>query len=528
MIRDTGRLANESFDVLIVGGGIAGAGIARDAALRNLRVALIDQGDFSAGTSCRSSKLVHGGLRYLEHAQFRLVREACREREVLLRIAPHLVQPMPLLFPCHRNSSRPFWKLRLGLALYDFLAGEHVVRPHRILTPDQIRDLSPDLEIRDLEGGGMYYDCRMNDARLCLENILAATEAGTVAANYVQMLGFAKSNGQLRGAHVRDLETGRAFEIRARLVVNATGPWADRVRLIDDAKARPTVRTTRGIHLLTRRLIPSCGLAATSKADGRLLFILPFDESHSLIGTTDTDSREDPAMPAIERADVDYLLSETNTLMPSAKLSRDDVKGAFAGLRTLIAGAGAPSAISREYKIEESPSGLLSLIGGKYTTYRVMAARVVDRILRRLGRSRLRNSRLTESPLPSAPPGPLETFISGIEREYPRGRALVHRYGRKAKDVLDNAKKDRDMLGEIIPGSGVIWGEVLYAIRSEMVRRPMDFLRRRTHLSLIQKPDAAILTRISGMIQQELDLDAMKTEPDMAQAREEWAHDHIP
>lgn len=510
--RDTAQLGTGTFDVLIIGGGIIGAGVARDAALRGIRVALVDQGDFGSGTSSRSSKLVHGGLRYLEHFEFRLVYEACRERQILLRIAPHLVQPIPILFPCYRGIGRPLWKVRCGLAFYDMLAGDRSIRRHRMLPAEQIRNMEPNLSLNDLDGAGLYYDCRMNDARLCLENILAADQAGACVANYVRLEGLAKCNGRIAGADVRDLETGMEIHVRAKVVVNATGPWADRLRLLDDPAADPLVRKTRGIHLVTRRILNSAGLAWTARTDGRLLFLMPFDDQHSLIGTTDTDSLEDPAGPAVEDADVGYLLSEVNDVLSGTGISRKDVKGAFAGIRTLISRRGDPASLSREYNIEESQAGLISVIGGKYTTYRAMAARTVDRVMRRLG---LPNGRCqTTDALPSAPDGGFEERVMG-------------RYGLRVADVMACADGDPGLREEMFEKSGVVWAEVLYALRFEMARHPMDFLRRRTTLCLTRRPDSNVTERIARYYQSHLGWDPGKTERETAQALQEWARYYL-
>ncbi|OGH61052.1 MAG: hypothetical protein A3G34_17205 [Candidatus Lindowbacteria bacterium RIFCSPLOWO2_12_FULL_62_27] len=490
MNRDTGRLRSESFDLLVIGGGILGAGVARDAALRGLRVALVDQGDFGSGTSSRSSKLVHGGLRYLEHAEFRLVAEACRERDILLRIAPHLVEPLPVLFPCWRGFGRPLWKIRLGLVLYDFLAGPRVIQRHRMLWPESLRALEPAVNQDRLEGAGLYYDCRMNDARLCLENVIAAVQAGVAAANYVRVAGLEKSKGCVTGARCEDLETAQEFFVRASVTVNATGPWADAIRALDDPGGPPTVRRTRGIHLITGALLRSHGLTWTARSDGRVLFLLPFGSRHSLIGTTDTDSGEDPAEPRIEPEDVSYLLSEVSEVLSGVSLSTSDVTGAFAGIRTLLRNDGGPSSVSREYRILESRSGLISVIGGKYTTYRAMADRVVRQVFRRLRRP--------------IPPGQTERPLPGVARQEDR----------------------RTQTGEIVSGSGVCWEDVSRALDHEMARRPMDFLRRRTNLGLICRPDEGILANMAGIFAKRLGWDPEKTIRETHQARIEWSRHH--
>lgn len=497
MRRDSAALRDGVFDILVVGGGIVGAGIARDAALRNLRVALVEQDDFASGTSSRSSRLIHGGLRYLEHGDIRLVRESCRERRILLQIAPHIVEPISLLFPCYPDSPRPLWKIRAGLALYDFLAGDSSIARHRIISAHEVERMEPGIRTDGMRGAGLYSDCRMDDARLCLENILDAVHAGAAAGvsavNYCRVVEWIREGGRVIGAMCEDMETGGTIPVRARVVINATGPWADSLRRMETPAARLCVRQTQGIHLLVPRLTSCSGIAVTARRDGRLIFVLPYDHRHSMIGTTDTDFAGDPNDACVRSEDVEYLISEVNGLLRGRTLTKADVRSAFAGVRTLIQMEGNASDVSREYAIEESPGGILSVIGGKYTTYRVMARRVVDRACKRL---RCQLPCVTDRPLGSAP---------------------------KSSRMVYDRPEDGE---EIVPGSGVIWAEVEYAIRCEMACRPMDFLRRRTGLCLTENPSREVAERLSRVFQSRLHWSDERSRRETERTMSEWAAHH--
>src|SRR5579884_3331210 len=360
-------LAAGPFDLLVVGGGINGAGIARDAALRGLRTALVERGDLGSGTSSASSKLVHGGFRYLEQGHIRLVLQACRERERLRRLAPHLVRPQRFLFPVYAGGPVSRAKLALGLWAYDLLAGWWQVHRHRMLSAAAVRRVEPALRTEGLRGGGLYWDARTDDARLVLETALAAAEAGAVIVSYAEVTGFLKEAGRIVGARVRERLGGNELDVRARVVVNASGPWMDAVATLDEP-GPPRLRLTKGVHLV----------------------VIPWGE-HALIGTTDTDQPGGPDAPCtVEPDDVAYLLETVNHYFPAARLAPADVVSAFAGLRPLVAPEPGrrflPSDVSREEAIFVSRAGLISLAGGKLTTYRLVAAEVVDRVIAALGR----------------------------------------------------------------------------------------------------------------------------------------------
>lgn len=366
MKRDLSALANAPFDLLVIGGGILGAGIARDATLRGLRVALIDKADFASGTSSRSSKLIHGGLRYLEQFNFRLVAESCRERTRLRELAPHLVHPCEFIFPVYAGDSRPLWKIRLGLLLYDAIARGS----HRTLTPPQIAELEPGLNQLNLRGAVAYQDCREDDARFCLETIFHAADCGAVCANYCELTSLTSEI-----AHVRDTLTGDAFTIQARHFINAAGPWVEQIAGLAGVDPRSVALSpTKGVHLVLPALTHGRAITFQTQRDNRIAFVIPWDD-YSLVGTTDTDWTGDPATAHATPADVDYLRSEVRRLFPAA----GDVITTFAGVRALLrSDARHPSARSREHRIVRHRANFLSVAGGKYTTFRLIAEQVVN------------------------------------------------------------------------------------------------------------------------------------------------------
>ena len=385
------RLARDLFDVLIIGGGINGAGIARDAALRGLSVALLERDDFASGTSSRSSRLVHGGVRYLEHGFFHLVFESSRERRILLRIAPHLVKPLQFTWPVYRGARIPRWKLAAGLWLYDLLAAFRNVARHHGLSAAQVIEVEPNLKREGLRGGATYFDAATNDARLTIANVVDAVAAGAAALNHAEVTSLAFDRGRVTGVSVRDCFTQRLFEVRAKAVVNATGPWTDAISRIESPSSRPSVLGTKGVHIAVpaERVGNRAAIAMLAPADQRVMFVLP-GGSHTIIGTTDTATEERPDQVRATRADVQYLLDGANSYFPGAKLTADDVVCAWAGIRPLIASgnAGDPAGASREHAITVGPRSVIAVTGGKLTTYRSMAGEVVDRVETFLGRQR--------------------------------------------------------------------------------------------------------------------------------------------
>ena len=510
-------MADTPFDLLIIGGGITGAGIARDAALRGFRTALIDKGDFGGGTSSHSSRLIHGGIRYLEQGALKLVFEASHERRVLLEIAPHLVRPLAFLFPIYRGSRVPAWKLRAGMWLYDLLAAFRNVHRHRWFGAKKVRSIEPGLRDRGLVGAALYYDAQVDDARLVLATLRSAMAAGALAVNYVEATALLKPDGRVRGAAVRDVLTGETATIRAHVVVNATGPWSDDVRRLDDPKASPLLRPTKGVHVTVqrRRIGNEHAITLLSQLDGRVMFVLPWNDL-AYIGTTDTDADATPDALRVNAADVTYLLRSANAAFPDAHLTTNDVVSAWVGLRPLLRQDHAsPSDVSREHRIVESEQGMLSIAGGKLTTYRVMASDVVDRVaarLRALDGRRLAGRPATDRlPLVGGEAAELDVLLEAARaRGAPEATArhLVASYGSEAAAILNLVDRDRTLGQPIVAGRPEIWAEVTHAVDREMAVRVQDVMIRRLHL-YYELPDRAqkVIPRVAAQMKQLLGWD---------------------
>ncbi len=386
MKRDLRSLAGGGFDVLVMGGGIFGAGVARDAALRGLRVGLVEKSDFAGGTSSRSSKLIHGGFRYLEQGAFSLVRESCRERAILLKTAPHAVRDRSFLLPVYTGNSRPLWKMRAGMLLYDALAPVGSTPPHQVLSADRARMKEPGLAADGLRGAILYHDAQTDDARLCLDVLEHAADSGAVCANYCRVEGFAATSDEVQAARVRDVLRGDLFEVTARVFVNVTGPWVEQVAGWAPPGGAPVrLQPTKGSHFLVPRLTQDHAITFQGRQDGRIMFVLPWNDL-SLVGTTDTDFDGDADAVGADPADVAYLLRELAWLFPGANRTESDVIATFAGVRALLRSDGrAPSARSRELAMVRQGRNLISVAGGKYTTYRAIAEDVVDGVCEVLG-----------------------------------------------------------------------------------------------------------------------------------------------
>ncbi len=514
------QLAQAPADLLVIGGGIVGAGIARDAAMRGFHTVLVEQGDFGSGTSSRSSRLIHGGLRYLEEGDFRLVFEALRERWILLRIAPHLVRPLPFVFPVHRGDRLPLWKVWAGVWLYDLLALFRNVRGHRILGKRALLRAEPMLRERGLVGGALYYDAQCDDARLVLATARSAQQHGALIANYVEVQRLLLADGRVRGAEVRDRITGDTATLTASVVVNATGPWCDRIRRLEDPGARPLLRLTKGVHVMVprRRLGHRAAIAMTSPIDGRVMFVLPWGEL-SYIGTTDTDysGSPDEVRPAPE--DVVYLLRSANACFPNAHLSEADVIASWAALRALVIrdSAGLPaSRVSREHVIVRGPAGLITIAGGKLTTFRVMARELVDLVADQLraasGRARPARPATDREPLPGGEVRDFAPLASpGIELGIPPGTVdhLLAHYGTEAAAIFNLVRERRELLHPLAPQHPAIEAEVIHAARRELAQRVEDVLMRRTHV-YYETPDhgAPAARRVAELLGQARGWDA--------------------
>ena len=482
--RSLERFRNEEFDVAIIGGGINGAAIARDAAMRGLRVALVEAGDFAGGTSSRSSKLIHGGFRYLPQGQLRLVHAALRERELLRKhTAPHLVHPVRFLFPTYKGRGYSRFTMSAGLWLYDLFAHTSRAEWHQSLSAARVREMEPALARSGLRGGALYYDAWGDDARLTLENALDASIHGAAVANYVAVEGLSKPNGRVAAASLRDQVTAESIELRAGIFVNAAGPWVDYIRRMDEPGAGASVRLTKGVHLVfSRSALPVHDWLVLTFDEGRVVFVMPH-ERYVIVGTTDTDYHGDPAGVATDDTDLAYLLAVLAESLPGIKLEKSDVLSSFAGLRSLVLngeGSRAPSAVSREEVILESASGLITVAGGKLTTHREIAEKLVNKIMNESGRP-VTGCSTRVTPLPGARMSDSITdaeVLAGLPRS--AHQILALRYGTRAILPGRLAAADPALATPIVPGFPAIGAEVVHAVRNEMVRTLADFMVRRT------------------------------------------------
>lgn len=485
------RLADETFDVLVIGGGITGAGVAREAALRGLHVALVEARDFASGTSSRSSKLIHGGLRYLEQGEIGLVREAATERKSLRRIAPHRTAVAPMFLPVHGRTSAGLYKLRVGLALYEKLAAVPPPEHHEVLGRSEALAAEPHLIPDRLQGAIRYPEYQTDDARLVLDTLKSSHHAGAVVANYVRVIGLG-ATGSPRIVTVRDDEAATTFDVRARVIVNAGGPWVDDLRRLDQPEDLPSLQLTKGIHVVFRTAdLPARHCVVMRAADGRPVFVVP-RESHIYVGTTDTHYTGPLEEPTITGEDVAYLQEALDRTFSGVTAAPERAIGAWAGLRPLIQEPGKkPSEISRKDEIVVSATGLVTIAGGKLTAYRRMAERVVDTVAPLLGRT-LPASPSAEETLPGGDldgARSLDAFaalpkvraaLRGVSPE--TAARWITTYGSDALDVMQTADGP-DALSPVAPDAPLSVAEVQYAVRHEMALTLVDILERRTRLS---------------------------------------------
>lgn len=487
-------LGAREFDLLVIGGGITGCGIAREAALRGLAVALVEKSDFAAGTSSRSSRLIHGGVRYLEHGQIHLVFESSAERRHLLAAAPHLVRPLAFTWPVYQGARIPRWKLGVGLTVYDALAMFRNVGRHRRLGARDVLAREPGLAAAGLLGGALYYDASTSDARLTLANAIGAAEAGAVVLNHAAVTRLRVAGDRVRGAFVEDaLDAGAPIEVRARVVVNATGPWSDGVRALDpsaaaDVRARG-VRGSKGTHVAVprARIGNRDALTLLSPQDGRVMFVLPGGD-FAIVGTTDTFTAASPDDVRPSAEDVSYLLATANHFFPAANLEAGDVVAAWAGIRPLLPVEGeSPGAASREHAVDTSAAGLVSIRGGKLTTYRVMAADVLKAVQSALGR---RARRAPAEPLPGGDFASFDALAAAAAaetRDAALAARLVRAFGTRWTGVWQAI---REPGGDALAAAGRPYtiGELRYCARREMACTLGDLLVRRTPLAF-ELPD---------------------------------------
>jgi len=485
------KMAETELDILVVGGGVVGAGSALDAVTRGLTTAIVEARDWASGTSSRSSKLIHGGLRYLEMLDFGLVREALTERGLLLdRIAPHLIRPVPFLYPLtHRVWERAY--VGAGVLLYDTMAytsgTAHGLKRHRHLTRRRALHEAPCLRKSSFTGAIQYWDAQVDDARHTMTVVRTAAGFGALAANRVQVTGFLRQGERVTGASLVDVETGENFEVRAKQLINATGVWTDDTQALADTRGQFHVRASKGIHLVVPRDRLQSTTGIILRTEKSVLFVIPWGR-HWIIGTTDTDWSLDKSHPSASSSDIDYLLEHVNSVLTSP-LTREDVEGVYAGLRPLLTGESeSTSKLSREHVVGHPVPGLVVVAGGKYTTYRVMAADAVDEAARTMD-ARVPDSCTDQIPL---------TGAEGYRALWNQRRALavsagvhvarvehmLNRYGSNVHDLLAILRADPS-LAEPLPGADdYLQVEALYAVTHEGARHLEDVLARRTRISI--------------------------------------------
>lgn len=494
------------FDVAIIGGGINGAGIARELALRGIKVALFEKGDFGSGTSSASSKLAHGGLRYLEYGNYSLVFEACHERERLLKNAPHLTKPLPFILPIYKDSRRPKWQIRIGLWLYDLLSSFKTVKTHSMLSVNEVMQFEPSLNSENLVGGALYYDAQMDDSRIVLENILEAEYHGAEVHNYTEVTRFDSENGLIKALYVKQKNADIEFKITPDIVINTSGPWHDMITSKINPKSEKKLRLSKGVHIVIPKLTEKA-ILLTAKQDGRVFFVLPWD-NHSIVGTTETDYNDSPDDLKVEESDIDYLLKELHHFFPKSTITKESIISSFAGLRPLVKSESqTASATSREHLILVE-GNTVHLLGGKYTTYRKMSEEVAQVVLQKLKKQPL--TPLTENrPLWGGRIKDIENHIEqhaehecAIHKlEYDLYAHLVRHYGNKYLYVISILNENPHFKAPLIDTSHCI-GEVIYAIRFQKARTPEDFLRRRTSIHLNFGPNAACKKQVIDLFKQ--------------------------
>ena len=498
-MRNFYNIQQQTYDLIIIGGGINGAGVARDAALRGLKTILIEKGDFASGTSSWSSRLIHGGLRYLEYFEVPLVRESLREREILLKTAPHLVKPLLLTIPIYAKRSRPYWKIWAGMCLYDLLSYDKTVPSHRMLPSEEFKQVFRSLDPEGLSGGAQYYDGQVTRAeRLCWENIRSAKEAGATVLNYVEVTELIKKGDRISRLHCKDTLSGEEFSLSGQenaVIINTAGPWVDRVdERVTQGTTKQKIGGTKGSHIIVDRFAgaPDTSLYVEAKSDGRPFFILPWLDK-ILIGTTDIPFEGDLDRVKANNAEIDYLITETNNIITSANLTRNDIIFTYCGVRPLPYEEGKkPGELTRKHilydRSKEGIKNIISLIGGKLTTYRHVGEEMVNAALAKMGRKTLPCPTLT-----ALLPGCIlatDPCIQETMREYSdriHAKTIYHLfglYGSKATEVLALTRENPELGDRISENLLDIKAQIVYATETEMAATALDILRRRTTIAM--------------------------------------------
>ena len=531
-------MERERFDLVVIGGGITGAAVARDACQRGLKTALLEKDDFASGTSGRSSRMVHGGLRYVSQGRLGLVRESLRERYTMSRIASTLVRPCRFIFPIQKSAFDPLY-ISVGLLFYDLLSMDCYLGGSRVIGADTAARALPVLRGARLHGALSYPDCTVDDARLTLSTILSAIPHGLKPLNHARVTGVAFERGMAGGVKVEDTLTGAAFTVRARSVLSAMGPWTNWLPEVDDSFDRRLVRLTKGVHLLIPRAHLNIGQPATvfSPIDHRPLLLIPW-RNYIWFGTTDTDFEGDPDRVETDRGDVDYLLTSINACLPNLALTALNVRVAVAGLRPLVYEGNAREIdVSRESRLAQSRTGIFALFGGKLTTNRAMAEEAVDRICAYLGMKPV-SCRTRWTSLDGAPQNGYHRCLASAakiaERDGLESETVTHfvrSYGGRASEAMRYVACDPESKQTVHPTVPVRWGEVEYTVLHEGAARLSDVMTRRLHLTyLLQDIDQSLVERVMEKMGRILEWDAARREQELERywsehnvARRAWA-----
>ncbi|MCM3668245.1 glycerol-3-phosphate dehydrogenase/oxidase [Mesobacillus maritimus] len=486
-------LKNKHYDVLVIGGGITGAGIALDASTRGISTALVEMQDFAAGTSSRSTKLVHGGLRYLKQFEVKMVAEVGKERAIVYENGPHVTTPEWMLLPLHQGGTFGKFSTSIGLRVYDFLAGVKKSERRSMLSVDETLAKEPLVKKGGLKGGGYYVEYRTDDARLTIEVMKAAVEQGAVAANYTKVINLIYENSKVVGVLVEDQLTGEQYEIRATKIVNAAGPWVDQIREMDQSKKGKTLQLSKGVHVvIDQKRFPLKQAVYFDTPDGRMVFAIPRD-GKAYVGTTDTFYNEDAVNPRMTISDRTYIINAINYMFPDVKISEKDIESSWAGVRPLIYEEGKdPSEISRKDEVWESNSGLITIAGGKLTGYRKMAEMIVDLLAAKFKAEQGREvpaCKTKHLPISGGNVGGAAQFGSYVANQIQKGvdlgltkdeaEQLARTYGSNIEQVYELLEQKKDDAAKYklpLP----LFAKLVYAMDQEMVATPLDFFNRRT------------------------------------------------
>ncbi|AMM94863.1 glycerol-3-phosphate dehydrogenase [Peribacillus simplex] len=511
-------LKKEQYDVVVIGGGITGAGIALDATTRGMKVALVEMQDFAAGTSSRSTKLVHGGLRYLKQFEIKMVAEVGKEREIVYENGPHVTTPERMLLPMHKGGTFGKFSTSIGLRVYDFLAGVKKSERRKMLSVSETLKMEPLVKKEGLKGGGHYVEYRTDDARLTIEVMKAAVDKGATPINYTKVDKLLYENGKVNGVQVADLLSGDVYEIYADKVINAAGPWVDSIREKDQSKKGKTLKLSKGVHVvIDQSKFPLKQALYFDTPDGRMIFAIP-RAGKAYVGTTDTFYDGDPAVPTVTSEDRAYLLKAIDYMFPEVKISDEDIESSWAGVRPLILEEGKdPSEISRKDEIWESDSGLITIAGGKLTGYRKMAKTTVDLVAGKLSQQSNKTYRASSTkgmPISGGDVGGSSNFSYYIKQNIQMGvdsgiavkdsEDILAMYGSNAPVLFNIAKSERN--GGISTGiPQKLFVQLKYALDHEMAATPVDFFFRRTgtllfDIDLVQTHKNAVIDYMAGYL----------------------------